>query len=408
MSLKHRVILVLVIGVVLGATVSVGNYVLASRSASANASTDRSAEQLIEVMRRVRREYVDRVDDRRLVEAAIRGMLEELDPHSRFLDSRQYEDIQISTTGNYSGVGLDVSVENGQVRVISPIDDAPAARAGILPGDVVVSVDDVAVDGDNIDETVSRMRGEPGTQVRLGVLRDGTPSELTFALIRAQIEIATVHGADLGDGYGYLRVSSFSGRTAADLESAAESLRAMSERELQGLVLDLRNNPGGILEAAVDVADLFLDGGLIVRGLGRSRHGRFAQYAAAGDGLEDVPLVVLVNGGSASAAEIVAGAIQDHHRGRLVGQRTYGKGSVQTILPLTEGSAIKLTTSHYLTPSGRSIDGTGIAPDIWVGHVDPEQQYRGPGGAVSADDDAQLAAALRLFERQSVALRDVR
>jgi carboxyl-terminal processing protease len=409
MSLKIRSILVLVVGTVLGLTVSFGSSVLAERQAMRNARPSTAVateylEQLVEVMERVRREYVDQIDDKRLIESAIRGMVQELDSHSRYLDTQQYEEIRIATTGNYSGVGLDVSLEDGRVTVVSPLDDAPAARAGIQPGDVVVSVDDMPVDDANVEDTVSRMRGEPGTEVTLSVLRDGRGDPVRFALTRAQIQVKTVRSAYLGDGYGYIRLMSFSDSTAADLDAAASALRNDAQADLRGLVLDLRNNPGGVLDAAVEVADLFLEDGLIVRGTGRIRQARFEQYAHAGGQLERVPLTVLVNNGSASASEIVAGAIKDHDRARLVGERTYGKGSVQTVVPLTEGSAIKLTTSRYLTPSGRSINGTGIEPDVLVRNTDPARQYRGANSPVSLDEDRQLQEALRLIGYDPIAL----
>jgi carboxyl-terminal processing protease len=409
MSLKIRSILVLVVGTVLGLTVSFGSSVLAERQAMRNARPSTAVateylEQLVEVMERVRREYVDQIDDKRLIESAIRGMVQELDSHSRYLDTQQYEEIRIATTGNYSGVGLDVSLEDGRVTVVSPLDDAPAARAGIQPGDVVVSVDDMPVDDANVEDTVSRMRGEPGTEVTLSVLRDGRGDPVRFALTRAQIQVKTVRSAYLGDGYGYIRLMSFSDSTAADLGAAASALRNDAQADLRGLVLDLRNNPGGVLDAAVEVADLFLEDGLIVRGTGRIRQARFEQYAHAGGQLERVPLTVLVNNGSASASEIVAGAIKDHDRARLVGERTYGKGSVQTVVPLTEGSAIKLTTSRYLTPSGRSINGTGIEPDVLVRNADPARQYRGANSPVSLDEDRQLQEALRLIGYDPIAL----
>jgi len=409
MSLKVRGILVLVVGTVLGLTVSFGSSLLAERQALRDAYRSEPVaseylEQLVEVMERVRREYVDQIDDQQLIESAIRGMVQELDSHSRYLDNRQYEDIRIATTGNYSGVGLDVSLEDGRVTVVSPLDDAPAARAGIMPGDVVVSVDDMPVDEANVEDTVNRMRGEPGTEVTLDVLRDGRGDPVRFALTRAEIHVKTVRSAYLGDGYGYIRVTSFSDSTAAELNDAASVLRNDAEANLRGLVLDLRNNPGGVLNAAIDVADLFLDEGLIVRGTGRIRQARFEQYAHAGDQLEQVPLTVLVNNGSASASEIVAGAIKDHDRARLVGERTYGKGSVQTVVPLTEGSAIKLTTSRYLTPSGRSINGTGIEPDVLVRNHDPRRQYRGADSQVSVNEDRQLQEALRLIGYDPIAL----
>jgi len=409
MSFKVRSLLVLIVGTVLGLTVSLGSNLLADRQARREAREAalvpvEYVQQLTDIIERVRREYVDPIDNRRLIEGAIRGIIEELDEHSRYLDSRQYEDIRISTTGNYSGVGLDVNLENDRVTVVSPIEDAPAARAGILPGDVVISVDDLPVTAANVEDTVNRMRGRPGTEVTLEVVRDGAEQPLRFALVRAEIQVKTVRSAYLGGGYGYIRVVGFADTTAIDLGKAADALRGDAETELNGLVLDLRDNPGGVLDAAVDVADLFLDEGLIVRGKSRARESRFEEYARSGDELESVPMIMLVNRGSASASEIVAGALQDHNRGRIVGERTYGKGSVQTVLPLNEGSAIKLTTSRYVTPSGRSISGTGIEPDVLVRNRDPKRLYDGPGGSVALSDDRQLLEALRLIGYDSIAL----
>jgi carboxyl-terminal processing protease len=397
--------LVLAAGMVLGLGVSLAGGVLADHQAPAQTGaapeaaglSPESMRLLNEVLERVRTEYVDQVDDQRLVESAIRGILENLDPHSRYLDPTQYADIRISTTGKYSGVGLDVSFEDGQVKVVSPLDGAPAAQAGILPGDIVVSVDHVPVSRENIEKTVDRMRGLPGTQVEVAVLRNGRTEPLEFELTRADIQVKTVRSTYLGDGYGYVKLTGFSDTTAKDLETAAVGLTNRARGPLRGLVLDLRNNPGGVLDAAVDVADMFLANGLIVRAEGRVRDATFAQYATAGDLLEQVPVVVLVNAGSASASEIVAGALKDRGRARLVGVRTYGKGSVQTVMPLGEGRAIKLTTSLYLTPSGRSINGVGIDPDDLVPSRDPDRLYDGSDGPEAAVRDNQLGEALRLL-----------
>ena len=400
MSLKVRSILVLLLGTVLGLTVSLGSTVLAEREADRVAVAEAGLSPdyirlLARVVERVRKEYVDPIEEQRIVENAIRGILADLDPHSKYLPPDDYEEVRISTTGNYSGIGLDLSVEEGQVKVVSPLDGAPAARAGILPGDVLIVVDGVPVDEDNLEKTVSRMRGKPGTVVRLSVRRDGVPEPLEFALTRADIHVQTVR-AELVDGrIGYFRITSFSNGTDEDLEAAALALEAEAPGGLEGAVLDLRNNPGGVLEAAIDVADLFLSEGLIVRGTGRARQARFERYAGKGDLLEDVPLVVLVNSGSASASEIVAGALKDHGRAVLVGTRTYGKGSVQTVMPIGEGSAIKLTTSLYITPSGAQINGTGIEPDILVKGVGSRRIYSGTGGAPAMLEDPQLREALR-------------
>jgi carboxyl-terminal processing protease len=381
-----------------------------AKAAPAAAAVDPSIESaalVAEVIDRVRREYVDKIDDKRIVEAAIRGIVADLDQHSTFLDAEAYEDIRISTTGNYTGVGLDVNLEGGKVTVVAPIDGAPAERAGILPGDIVSAVDDVPVTAEDVAASVARMRGEAGTTVTLDVQRAGSET-LKFALTRTELHVKTVQSEYLGNGLGYLRLSSFAESTEAELEQAAQELTAAAGRdELLGLVLDLRSNPGGLLDSAVQVADAFLDSGVIVTGTGRMRKAQFEQSADAGDALEGVPTVVLVNAASASASEIVAGALQDHKRARIVGEKTYGKGSVQTVMPLGEGSALKLTTSRYLTPSGRSINGTGIQPDVVVHTDDANRQYRGANGRVALRDDPQLLEALRLISYDSITLTQV-
>ena len=398
MSLKVRAILILLVGSVLGLAASVGSYLLHEQDTRETAGASVSREQvrvLAEVIERIREEYVDALDDELLIDNAIQGMLEELDDHSRFLGEDDYEDIRISTTGQYTGVGLDISLEDGEVRVVAPLDDTPAQRAGILPGDVVVSVDDVPVDSENTEATVNRMRGQPGTLVTLDVMRDGAEDPLRFALTRSEIQVKTVRAEYLGEGYAYIRVNGFADTTGEELEDAAETI--LDPHDLRGVVLDLRNNPGGVLDAAIDVADAFLERGLIVRGRGRVREARFEEHANPGDIFPGVQVAVLVNGGSASASEIVAGALKDHRRARLVGERTFGKGSVQTVMPLSDGRALKLTTAHYFTPSGRSINGTGIEPDFVVSAHNPAQQYRGPGSDLLPGDDNQLQEALRVI-----------
>jgi carboxyl-terminal processing protease len=414
MALTLRGAIVLLTGIVFGLGLALGSTVwtgFTGRSKATAAPLDptiESAALVAEVIDRVRREYVDSVDDRRIVEAAIRGIVSDLDPHSTFLDAEEYEDIRISTTGNYTGVGLDVNLDGGKVTVVAPLAGAPAERAGILPGDVVAAVDDIPVNADDIEASVARMRGAPGTSVTLDVLRAGSEAPLRFALTRSEVHVRTVQSEYLGNGLGYVRLSSFAEGTAEDLDQAARELVAAANRDsLLGVVLDLRSNPGGLLDAAVEVADAFLESGVIVSGSGRMRKARFEQTAAAGGVLEGVPTVVLVNSASASASEIVAGALQDHGRARIVGETTYGKGSVQTVMPLGEGSAIKLTTSRYLTPSGRSINGTGITPDVMIKSEDPHRQYRGANGHVALRDDAQLLEALRLISYDSIKLSSV-
>lgn len=414
MALTLRGVVVLLTGIVFGLGLALGSTVWTAFTGRAKATvapldpTIESAALVAEVIDRVRREYVDSVDDKKIVEAAIRGIVSDLDQHSTFLNAEEYEDIRISTSGNYTGVGLDVNLEGGKVTVVAPLEGAPAERAGILPGDIVVAVNEIPVDANDVEASVSRMRGAPGTEVTLDVLRAGNDVPLRFALTRSEVHVRTVQSEYLGNGLAYVRLSSFAESTAADLEQAAHLLTAEAGRsELLGLVLDLRSNPGGLLDAAVRVADTFLTDGVIVSGTGRIRQAQFEQIADVGDALEGVPLVVLVNAASASASEIVAGALQDHGRARIVGETTYGKGSVQTVMPLGEGSAIKLTTSRYLTPSGRSINGSGIDPDIVVHSDDPHRQYRGAKGRVPLRDDPQLLEAIRLISYDSITLSAV-
>lgn len=411
MPLKIRSLPILLVGIVLGLSVALGADLLRQRQslqeAAAGAARLQDAEVLIEVLERIGREYVDVIDDSQLFESAIRGVLGELDSHSRYLAPDDYEDIRISTSGNYSGVGLDVSFEAGKVIVVTPLDGTPAQRAGILPGDMLVSVDDILVDEKHVEDTIGRMRGLPGTGVTVDVVREGEDEPLRFALIRSEIRVKTVRSEYLGNGFGYIRLTGFSDRTADDLTDAAKDLQIQAENELRGVVLDLRNNPGGVLDAAVDIADAFLDRGLIVRGTGRIREARFTHYATPGDILSGVELAVLINGGSASASEIVAGALQENDRARLVGETTFGKGSVQTIIPLSEGRAIKLTTSRYLTPSGRSINGTGIEPDIVVHARNPRKQFGRAGNDIDPSEDEQLQEALRVIGYVPVELSPV-
>ena len=407
-----RSVLLLVAGIVVGLGLALSGSVWtdlrAEHAVQAPAEPTSEATALVEeVIDRVRREYVDSIDERQIVASAIRGIVKDLDSHSSYLDETQYQDIKISTSGNYTGVGLDVSVDDGKVTVVSPLEGAPAARAGILPGDVVVSVDNVPVDGAHVEDSVSRMRGDPGTEVTVDVLRDGSDVPLRFALTRTQVQVQTVQSEYLGNGLAYLRLSSFAENTPRDLNRAVRAVEDQAGGQLRGVVLDLRSNPGGVLDAAVQVADTFIADGLIVSGTGRVRQARFEEFAHAGDALENVPAVVVVNGGSASASEIVAGALQDHSRAKIVGERTYGKGSVQTVMPLGEGVALKLTTSRYLTPSGRSINGSGIQPDVVVRNADPEHQYRGRSGGTPLRDDPQLLEALKLISYDSITLTAV-
>lgn len=345
----------------------------------------RDARMFAEVLEHVRREYVETRSDQELIEAAIRGMIADLDPYSAYLDAWQFEEIKIDTSGEYFGVGIEVALEDGVVRIVALIEDTPAARAGLKVGDVVLAVDGITVQSDDLSDTIDRMRGHAGTKVRITVARSSLDGPLQFTLARASVHVRSVSGELLEPDLGYVKISHFSETTAADLEQEIYKLKKSNGRPLLGLALDLRDNPGGVLEAAVSVADLFLESGLIVSAAGRAVESRFKAQAHPGDVLEGAPIIVLVNAGSASASEIVAGALKDHGRARLVGSRTYGKGSVQTVMPLSGGSAIKLTTSRYFTPSGASIHERGILPDVFV---DPGDVGR---GLENAEDTAGAA-----------------
>jgi carboxyl-terminal processing protease len=322
------------------------------------------ARMLAEVLERVKREYVTPVDDHQLLQAAIHGMVSSLDPYSTLLEGEEYDELKINSSGEYSGVGIELSMEDDQVVVVSPFDGSPAAAAGIRAGDVIVTIDGVPVNTVNLEDTIGRMRGAEGSVVKIGIAREGTPEPLLFSLKRSRVELHSVKSEVLEPGYGYVRISQFSETTGDEVDAALKSLRKRNGAQLRGLVLDLRNNPGGVLEAAVAVADAFLDRGVIVSAKGRTPDSKFEMDATPGDALAGAPIVILINGGSASAAEIVAGALKDNRRAKLVGRTTFGKGSVQTVMPLSEDRALKLTTSLYYTPSGVSINHTGIAPDV--------------------------------------------
>ena len=329
-----------------------------------------------EIFERIRSSYVEEVDDKTLFNNAIKGMLNSLDPHSAYLQEEDFSDLQENTSGKFGGLGIEVGMENGLVRVITPIDDTPAQRAGIRAGDLIVSLDGEPVMGLSLSDAVELMRGEPGTPITLEVRRKGEAELLSFTIERAEIKVASVRTEMLDGEIGYVRLTQFQENTGIELQ---EALRAWQNgSDLNGLILDMRNNPGGVLQAAVVVVDTFISEGLIVYTEGRS-HMSDVRYEARKDTLvPDIPIVVLINGGSASASEIVAGALQDHSRAVIVGTQSFGKGSVQTVLPVSETAAVKLTTARYFTPDGRSIQAQGIVPDIVVeqSEVTPsEQQY---------------------------------
>jgi len=330
-----------------------------------------------EVYNQIRLGYVEDIDDSTLLEYAIQGMLMGLDPHSAYLTEDAFQNLQDTTSGEFTGLGLEVGMEDGYVKIISPIDGSPAAEAGLQSGDMILKLGNVPVKGMTLNEAIDIMRGPKGSKIKLSIGRPGESQPFEVTLVRNTIKVASVRHSWLEPGFGYIRVAQFQSGTGADVRKALEKL--MAEQTLKGLVLDLRNNPGGILSASVDVAGLFLDGGNVVYTEGRLENSDTSFDADPLDITNGVPLVVLINQGSASASEIVAGALQDRSRAVLMGTRTFGKGSVQTVLPLSDSRAIKLTTALYFTPNGRSIQAEGIAPDIVVeratitAYNDPQQ-----------------------------------
>jgi carboxyl-terminal processing protease len=320
-----------------------------------------------QVYEQIRQNYVEAIDDKTLLQYAIEGMLDKLDPHSAYLDQSSFDDLQVNTNGEFGGIGIEVSQEEGQLTVVSPIDDTPASKAGIEAGDIVIQLDDTLVKDLSLDEAVEKMRGPQGTALRMILMREGLKKPLELTLIRDLIKVKSVRSELLEDHYGYLRIAQFQTRTGTDLLEALHKLRG--ENTLKGLILDLRNNPGGVLQASVEVAGLFLNGERVVYTEGRQAEMNESFYAEAGDRALGLPLVVLINDGSASASEIVAGALQDHQRAVIMGTRSFGKGSVQTVQPISQNKAIKLTTARYFTPNGRSIQAQGIEPDIVVERV---------------------------------------
>ncbi len=366
MSFFRRDFGLIIGGVALGATLVFGQMVFADKSSP---QPDLPLEELrafSEIFGRIKNNYVDPVEDKELLQNAIRGMLSGLDPHSTYLDFADFKDLREGTSGEFGGLGIEVTMENGFVKVVSPIDDTPAARAGVLSGDLIIRLDDTPVKGLSLSEAVDIMRGKPDSKLLLTIIREGEGKPLKIELIRAIIKVKSVKQRMLEPGYGYIRISTFASRTGASLKEAISALKIENDGDLKGLVLDLRNNPGGLLNAAIDVSDAFITKGLIVYTEGRVKDSNQKFTAKPNDLLKGAPLIVLVNGGSASASEIVAGALQDHRRAIIVGTKTFGKGSVQTVMPLTNDTAVKMTTARYFTPSGRSIQAEGIVPDIKI------------------------------------------
>jgi carboxyl-terminal processing protease len=382
----------LLLGAVAGAALTVvatqPRLILLGSSAKAAAADTYKQLNLFDVFERVRADYVEKPEDAKLVESAINGMLSSLDPHSSFMDGKSYRDMQVQTRGEFGGLGIEVTMEDGLIKVVAPIDDTPAARAGILANDIITHLDDDAVQGLTLNQAVEKMRGAPNTKIRLKVMRKGAAQPLEITLERAVIRVRSVRSRVEGEDVAYIRLTQFNEQTTEGLKRAINDLAAQGGDKLKGYVIDMRNNPGGLLEEAISVSDAFLDKGEIVSTRGRNVEETQRRNAKPGDLAKNKPIIVLINGGSASASEIVAGALQDHKRATVIGTRSFGKGSVQTIIPLGSGNgALRLTTARYFTPSGRSIQAKGISPDIEVLQDVPEE--------VKARTDTRGEASLR-------------
>lgn len=378
---KFQKVGLVLFGLVAGILISL-NFSASANKDDATALPIEELRTFADVFNAIKQGYVEPVDDKKLITYAISGMLSNLDPHSAYLDSDAFKDLQVSTQGEFGGLGIEVGMEDGFVKVVAPIDDTPAFKAGVKAGDLIVKLDDTPVKGLTLNDAVKRMRGKPKTQITLTIVRKGESKPIVLTLTREKIKVQSVKSKMLESGYGYMRISQFQEETVADVAKQLDKLYKQEKGELRGLVLDLRNDPGGLLHGAVGVAATFLPAkALVVSTDGRTedskskfiaspedylrgRHDDFLKNLPAG--VKTVPLVVLINGGSASASEIVAGALQDHKRAVLLGTQTFGKASVQTVLPLSNNTAIKLTTARYYTPNGRSIQAKGITPDVVV------------------------------------------
>ena len=382
----------LLLGAVAGAALTIVAtqprlILLGSSAKAAAADTYKQLNLFGDVFERVRADYVEKPEDSKLVESAINGMLSSLDPHSSYMDGKSYRDMQVQTRGEFGGLGIEVTMEDGLIKVVAPIDDTPAAKAGILANDIITHLDDDAVQGLTLNQAVEKMRGAPNTKIRLKVMRKGKDAPLEITLVRDVIRVRSVRSRMEGEDIAYIRVTQFNEQTTDGLKRAINDLTAQGGEKLKGFVIDMRNNPGGLLEEAISVSDAFLDRGEIVSTRGRNVEETQRRNAKPGDLAKNKPVIVLINGGSASASEIVAGAMQDHKRATVIGTRSFGKGSVQTIIPLGSGGALRLTTARYFTPSGRSIQAKGISPDIEVLQDVPED--------VKARTDTRGEASLR-------------
>jgi carboxyl-terminal processing protease len=390
--MRRRSVTFAAVGAAFAAGVVVGPMVGAWAQDGSRAETYRLLNLFGDVFERVRAEYVEPVNDRDAIENAIQGMLTGLDPHSSYMNPRMYRDMQVQTRGEFGGLGIEVTQENGYIKVISPIDDTPAARAGVKPGDLITHLNGSSVQGLSLQDAVEQMRGERGTAIRITIRREGAERPIELSITRAVIRPQVVRFRLEGNDIGYIRLTSFNERTEAGLRNAMAQLRQQAGGNLRGLVLDLRNNPGGLLDQAVQVSDDFLNQGEIVSTRARRPEDAQRWNARGGDIAEGLPVVVLINSGSASASEIVAGALQDHRRAIVMGVKSFGKGSVQTVMPIPGNGAMRLTTARYYTPSGRSIQATGIEPDI---EVLAQREDAAQTVAARRDREADLRRALR-------------
>ncbi|HUA22703.1 MAG TPA: S41 family peptidase [Steroidobacteraceae bacterium] len=410
MSMRSRTLIALVAGAVFGFSAALAGGVLADNPAVPGARADSSdpatlpwqeARLFAEVYERIKHDYVDQVSDKKLMDAAIRGMVSSLDPHSAYLNDEEFEETRLSTMGSYPGVGIEVAADGSAVKVVDAIQGSPADHAGLRAGDEIVAIDGKEV-GADVNGAIEHMRGVSGSTVTLTIHRTGMNGVLKFALRRANVEVHSVSDQSLAPGIGYVRIDDFSDTTPDEVAAAISTLQRDNQAGLSGLVLDLRDNPGGVLESGVAVADDFLNSGVILTAEGRTPDARFEMDATPGDLMNGAPIVVLVNSGTASAAEIVAAALKDHGRALLIGHRTYGKGTVQTVIPLQYGGAVKLTTSRYFTPSGGSVQGKGILPDIVEKGPEqqPAQMLSGKSAPSLQSRDAEVQLALSTLQSE--------
>ncbi len=386
-----RKVSLLALGVAIGATAATlalhSRSMIAGPARAAASDTYRQLNLFGDVFEKIRTDYVEKPDEGKLVESAINGMLTSLDPHSSFMDSKSFKDMQVQTRGEFGGLGIEVTQEEGLVKVVTPIDDTPAAKAGVMAGDLIIAIDDEPVQGLTLNQAVDKMRGPVKTEVRLKIQRGAKKDTQEIRIVRDVIRIRSVRSRIEGEDVGYLRITQFTEQTYDGLKAAIEKIKKDSGDKLKGYVLDLRNNPGGLLDQSIAVSDAFLERGEIVSTRGRNADETQRYNARPGDLTGGKPVIILVNGGSASASEIVAGALQDHKRATLIGTRSFGKGSVQTIIPIGQSGAVRLTTARYYTPSGRSIQAKGIEPDIQLLQDVPDE--------LKGKDDTKGEAALR-------------